>query len=169
MINFRLIYKILGSLLFLLGFLLLICAAISLYYHEDDAMAFLISTLFTTGCGFVLKYIGRDADNNLGRRDSYFLVTLTWVVFSLFGMLPFIISGYIPDVTNAFFETMSGFNTPGASIQDDVEWLPHDTLYWRTQSQLIGGLGIVFFTIAILPSACASRAWRAATTPHRLR
>ncbi len=156
MINFRLIYKILGSLLFLLGFLLLICAAISLYYHEDDAMAFLISTLFTTGCGFVLKYLGRDADNNLGRRDSYFLVTLTWVVFSLFGMLPFIISGYIPDVTNAFFETMSGFTTTGASILDDVEWLPHATLYWRTQTQWIGGLGIVFFTIAILPSMVGS-------------
>ena len=156
MINYRLIYKILGSLLFLLGFLLLLCAAIALYYHEDDIMAFLVSALFTVGCGFVLKYLGRDADNNLGRRDSYLLVTVTWIVFSLFGMLPFIISGYIPNVTNAFFETMSGFTTTGATILDDVEWLPHAMLYWRTQTQWIGGLGIVFFTIAILPSMVGS-------------
>ena len=156
MINYRLIYKILGSLLFLLGVLLLICAAIALYYHEDDVMAFLISALFTVGCGFVLKYMGRDADNNLGRRDSYLLVTVTWIIFSFFGMLPFIISGYIPNVTNAFFETMSGFTTTGATILEDVEWLPHAMLFWRTQTQWIGGLGIVFFTIAILPSMVGS-------------
>jgi trk system potassium uptake protein TrkH len=147
---------VLGSLLFLLATLLLCCAAIALYYKEDDIMAFLSSAIFTACCGFVLKYMGRDADNNLSRRDSYLLVTVTWVVFSLFGMLPFIISGYIPNVTNAFFETMSGFTTTGATILDDVEWLPHATLYWRTQTQWIGGLGIVFFTIAILPSMVGS-------------
>ena len=156
MINYQLIYKILGSLLFLLGVLMLACAGIALFYKEDDIMAFLTSMLFTVCCGFVLKYLGRNASNNLSRRDSYLLVTATWVVFSLFGMLPFLISGYIPNVTNAFFETMSGFSTTGATIFDDVEWLPHATLYWRTQTQWIGGLGIVFFTIAILPSMVGS-------------
>ena len=156
MINYQLIYKILGSLLFLLGVLMLACAGIALFYKEDDIMAFLASMLFTVCCGFVLKYLGRNASNNLSRRDSYLLVTATWVVFSLFGMLPFLISGYIPNVTNAFFETMSGFSTTGATIFDDVEWLPHATLYWRTQTQWIGGLGIVFFTIAILPSMVGS-------------
>jgi len=151
-LNVRLIYKILGSLLFLLGGLLLVCTGISFYYKEDDLIAFLISAIFTSCGGFVLKYWGRDADNNLSRRDSYLLVTVTWVVFSLFGMLPFLISGYIPNVTDAFFETMSGFTTTGATILDDVEALPHAMLYWRTQTQWIGGLGIVFFTIAILPS-----------------
>ena len=156
MINYRLIYKVLGSLLFMLGVLMLACAGIALFYKEDDIMAFLTSMLFTVCCGFVLKYLGRNASNNLSRRDSYLLVTATWVVFSLFGMLPFLISGYIPNVTNAFFETMSGFSTTGATIFDDVEWLPHATLYWRTQTQWIGGLGIVFFTIAILPSMVGS-------------
>ena len=156
MVNFRLIYKIIGSLLFMLGSLLLVCAGISGYYKEDDIVAFLISAIFTICCGFVMKYLGRDADNNLSRRDSYLLVTLTWIVFSVFGMLPFIISGYIPNITDAFFETMSGFSTTGASILDDVEWLPHAMLYWRTQTQWIGGLGIVFFTIAILPSVVGS-------------
>lgn len=156
MVNFRLIYKVIGSLLFLLGTLLIICTAIAIYYKEDDIAAFLISAIFTTCCGFVLKYMGRDADNNLSRRDSYLLVTVTWVVFSCLGMLPFIISGYIPNITDAFFETMSGFSTTGATILDDVEILPHAMLYWRTQTQWIGGLGIVFFTIAILPSMVGS-------------
>ena len=156
MINYRLIYKILGSLLFLLGVLMLVCAGIALFYKEDDIMAFLASMLFTVCCGFVMKYLGRDADNNLSRRDSYLLVTATWVVFSFFGMLPFIISGYIPNVTDAFFETMSGFSTTGATILDDVGILPHASLFWRTQTQWIGGLGIVFFTIAILPSMVGS-------------
>jgi trk system potassium uptake protein TrkH len=156
MLNYRLIYKILGSLQFLLGVLLLGCSLIAFYYHEDDGIAFLISSVFTFSCGFVLKYMGRDADNNLSRRDAFLLVTVTWLVFSLFGMLPFIISGYIPNLTDAFFETMSGFSTTGATILDDVEWLPHATLFWRTQTQWIGGLGIVFFTIAILPSMVGS-------------
>ena len=156
MLNYRLIYKILGSLQFLLGVLLLGCSLIALYYHEDDGVAFLISSVFTFSCGFVLKYMGRDADNNLSRRDAFLLVTVTWLVFSLFGMLPFIISGYIPNLTDAFFETMSGFSTTGATVLDDVEWLPHATLFWRTQTQWIGGLGIVFFTIAILPSMVGS-------------
>ena len=156
MLNYRLIYKILGSLQFLLGVLLLGCSLIAFYYHEDDGIAFLISSVFTFSCGFVLKYMGRDADNNLSRRDAFLLVTVTWLDFSLFGMLPFIISGYIPNLTDAFFETMSGFSTTGATILDDVEWLPHATLFWRTQTQWIGGLGIVFFTIAILPSMVGS-------------
>ena len=156
MVNLRLIYKIIGSLLFLLGTLLLICTGISLYYKEDDMVAFLISAIFTFCGGLVLKYFGNDANNNLSRRDSYLLVTATWVIFSLFGMLPFLISGYITNITDAFFETMSGFSTTGATILDDVEWLPHATLYWRTQTQWIGGLGIVFFTIAILPSMVGS-------------
>ena len=152
MVNFQLVYKIIGSLLFMLGGLLACCAAISLYYGEDDLMSFLISTILSISAGFVLKYLGRNADNNLSRRDSYFLVTTTWTIFTFFGMLPFLIGGYIPNVTDAFFETISGFTTTGASILDDVEVLPHGILFWRSLTQWIGGLGIVFFTIAILPS-----------------
>lgn len=156
MVNFPLVYKIIGSLLFLLGTMLGICVGISAYYQEDDMLSFLIATILTTSTGFILKYLGRNANNNLSRRDSYFLVTSAWVIFSLFGMLPFLIGGYIPNVTDAFFETMSGFTTTGATILDDVERLPHGILYWRTQTQWIGGLGIVFFTIAILPSMVGS-------------
>jgi trk system potassium uptake protein TrkH len=156
MVNFPLVYKIIGSLLFLLGTLLGICVVISVFYQEDDLQPFLIATILTISTGFIFKYLGRNANNNLSRRDSYLLVTSTWVIFSFFGMLPFLIGGYIPNITDAFFETMSGFTTTGATILDDVERLPHGILYWRTQTQWIGGLGIVFFTIAILPSMVGS-------------
>lgn len=156
MVNVSLVYKIIGSLLFLLGTLLGVCVGVSAYYGEDDLFAFLISAIVSISVGFVFKYLGRNANNSLSRRDSYFLVTSTWLVFTIFGMLPFLIGGYIPNVTDAFFETMSGFTTTGATILEHVDGLPHAILYWRTQTQWIGGLGIVFFTIAILPSMVGS-------------
>ncbi len=152
MINYKLLYKILGSLLLLEAMFILVCIGVSLFYHEDDIMAFAITLVIMFIGAIVLRFMGRNADNALGRRDAYLLVTLTWVIFSLFGSFPFSISGYIPNFTNAFFETISGFTTTGASIIDEVEVLPHGLLFWRSMTQWIGGLGIVFFTIAILPS-----------------
>lgn len=152
MVEAKLLYKILGSLLIMLGLLMGGCALMAGCYQEDDIMAFLISSLFTGCCGFIFKYLGRNATNDMSRRTAYLVVTLLWLFYSLFGMLPYIIGGYINSVTDAYFETMSGFTTTGATILDDVERLPHALLFWRSLSQWIGGLGIVFFTIAILPS-----------------
>ena len=104
------------------------------------------------------------ADNNLSRRDSYLLVTLTWTVFSLLGMVPYLIGGYITNFTDAYFETMSGFSTTGATLITDVEALPHGILFWRSQTQWIGALGIVFFTIAILPSMVGGGSVKVAAT-----
>ncbi len=150
--NFKLISKVLGSLLFLESLFMILCLGVSIHYHEDDLFAFLVSILTTQAVGFLLRYIGRDADNSLGRRESFMVVTLAWSVFSLFGTLPYMTGGYITDFTNAYFESMSGFTTTGCTILDDVEILPHGILFWRSLSQWIGGLGIVFFTIAVLPS-----------------
>ena len=152
MVNFRIIYKIIGSLLFLEAFFMGWCLVIGFIHHEDDVLAFLVSMLLTFGCGFLSLYLGRDAENALSRRDAYVVVTAAWVIFSFFGMFPFLIHGTILNFTDAYFETMSGFTTTGASIIDDVERLPHAILFWRSLMQWIGGLGIVFFTIAILPS-----------------
>lgn len=152
MINFRLVYRILGQLLFIEAIIMLICLGIALLYREDDAFAFAASISVIVFCGFLLKYKGREAKNSMNRRDAYLLVTVTWIVFSLFGALPFTISGYVPNYTNAYFETMSGFTTTGATVIDDVEALPHGLLFWRSMTQWIGGLGIAFFTIAVLPS-----------------
>ncbi len=152
MINFKIIYKVIGSLLFIEAVMMIYCLAVSLYYHEDDVPAFLITILLTVLSAVLFKYKGSQAENSMGRRDAYLLVTLTWVIFSIFGALPFVIGGYLTSYTDAFFETMSGFTTTGATIIDDVEALPHGLIFWRSMTHWIGGLGIVFFTIAILPS-----------------
>lgn len=152
MLNAKLIYKIMGSLLFLESLFMICCLAIAYLYGEDDVFAFLISTLVTQASAFILRYLGRDADNGMSKRDSFIVVSLAWSIFSLFGTLPFMIGGYITNFTDAYFEAMSGFTTTGATIFDDVECLPHGLLFWRSISQWIGGLGIVFFTIAILPT-----------------
>lgn len=152
MINFKLIYKILGRLLFMEATLMMYCMIMAFCYDEEDSLAFLVSIIITVGAGFILNIMGRNAYNTLSRRDAYLVVSVVWVLFSLFGTIPFMLSGYINNFTDAFFETMSGFTTTGATIIDDVEALPHGLLFWRSLTQFIGGLGIVFFTIALLPS-----------------
>lgn len=152
MVNFRIISKIIGSLLFIEALFMSWCALMAFYFHEDDLMAFLMSLLLTFGSGFIFLYLGRNSENSLSRRDAYVVVTAAWIIFSFFGMFPFLIHGSITTFVDAYFETMSGFTTTGATILDDVECLPHSILFWRSLMQWIGGLGIVFFTIAILPS-----------------
>ncbi len=152
MVNFRIVSKIIGQLLFLESAFMLCSLAVAFYYNEDDIMAFLISMIATVGSGLVFRYAGRNSANNMSRRDAYLVVTATWIIFSIFGMLPYIVGGYITNLADAYFETMSGFTTTGATILDSVEILPHGILFWRSLTQWIGGLGIVFFTIAILPS-----------------
>lgn len=152
MINLRVIYKIIGSLLFIEAALMSVCLIMAMAYGEDDMYAFLYAVGITAACGAALRYMGRDSGNMLSRRDAYLVVSLAWVLFSLFGTLPFVTGGYIKSFTDAYFETMSGFTTTGATIIDDVECLPHAILFWRSLTHWIGGLGIVFFTIALLPS-----------------
>ncbi len=152
MVNFKIIYKVIGSLLFIEAIMMLACLAVSIYYRDDDIPAFLITIAVTLLAAIGLKYKGYGAENSLGRREAYLLVTLIWLIFSALGALPFVISGYLTSYTDAFFETMSGFTTTGATIIDDVEALPHGLLFWRSLTHWIGGLGIMFFTIAILPS-----------------
>ena len=144
--------KIIGSLLWIEATLMLTCLIVSLIYNGNDILSFIWTILITVSSGLILRLIGHNADNTIGRRDAYFLVAFSWILFSLYGTLPFMLSGYITNFTNAFFETMSGFTTTGASIIDFPEHLPKGLLFWRSLTQWIGGLGIVFFTIAILPS-----------------
>lgn len=152
MINFKLVYKVIGSLLFIEAMMMFACLLISVYYSEDDILAFLIAIAITVFAAIGLKYKGYQAENSMGRREAYLLVALIWVIFSALGALPFVISGYLTSYTDAFLETMSGFTTTGATIIDDVEALPHGLLFWRSLTHWIGGLGIMFFTIAVLPS-----------------
>ena len=152
MVNWHIISKIIGSLLFIEAFFMAWCVGVSFYFQEDDTLAFLMSMLITFGCAFLFLLMGRNARNSLNRHDAFVVVTAVWIIFSLFGMFPFLIHGSCTNVTDAYFETMSGFSTTGSSIFDDVEHLPRGILFWRSLTQWVGGLGIVFFTIAILPS-----------------
>ena len=163
MLNYRLISKVFGSLLYLEAILMSTCLIVSIYYQGTDLASFILTILLTAMTGYLFRHMGRHADNNMSRRDAYLVVTLAWVLFSLFGMIPFIIPNFsFTDIshstmqsfslTDAFFETMSGFTTTGATVIDDVESLPRGLLFWRSLTQWIGGLGIVFFTIAVLPS-----------------
>ena len=167
MLNKQLISKVLGSLLLLEAAFMAVCVVVALLYHSSDLLPFLFSLIITAASGVGLLRAGKDAPTTMGRRDAYVVVSLTWITFSIFGSLPYLFGGFfgtakfydIPALstitTNAFFETMSGFTTTGASMINDVEAeleSHHAMLFWRSLSQWIGGLGIVFFTIAILPS-----------------
>ena len=151
MINFKTIIRIIGILRLLETVMFLVCSGVSFYYRESDMLDFWKAGGITAGVGLLLAALGKGGERQLTRRDGYVLVSFAWVAFSLFGMLPFYIGGYIPDIANAFFETMSGFSSTGATILDDIESLPHGILFWRSMTQWIGGLGIIMFTIAVLP------------------
>ena len=151
MINFKSIIRIIGILLLLEPVMFLVCSGVSFYYRESDMLDFWKAGGITAGVGLLLAALGKGGERQLTRRDGYVLVSFAWVAFSLFGMLPFYIGRYIPDIANAFFETMSGFSSTGATILDDIESLPHGILFWRSMTQWIGGLGIIMFTIAVLP------------------
>ncbi len=147
----KVIFRILGLLLFIEAVFLSGSVAVALYYDESVLTSLTMSIAAMVGAGSLLAYSCRKAERNISRKDGYVIVTLCWVIFSLFGTLPYLLSGYIPDFTDAFFETMSGFSTTGASILTDIESLPKSLLFWRAMTQWIGGLGIVFFTVAVFP------------------
>lgn len=155
MVNHKLIFRVIGSLLLLEAGFMLICVGLAIFFTSPDLIPFIASTCITVAAGICLLRMSRDAPSMMTRRDSYAVVTLTWLSFSVFGALPYLFGGIITNPTDAFFETMSGFTTTGASVLNDVEaeLNSHQAmLFWRSLSQWVGGLGIVFFTIAILPS-----------------
>jgi len=151
MINKKIIIQVLGLLLIIEGVFIGISALVSVYYNQYDTNALLITTLICLFTGVVLKLATHNASKNIGKREGYIIVSLVWIVFSFFGALPFTISGAIPSYTDAFFETISGFTTTGASILNDIEAVPKGLLFWRSLTQWLGGMGIIVLSIAILP------------------
>jgi trk system potassium uptake protein TrkH len=150
--NYKFVFHFLGFLLILTGLLMLPGILFSLYYKDDDVLLLLFCGLLTSAIGFSLWLITKkNIDKEIGKREGYLIVTLGWVFVSIFGALPFVISGYIPSFTDAFFETVSGFTTTGATILSDIERLPHGLLFWRSMTHWIGGMGIIVLSIAILP------------------
>ena len=120
--------------------------------YQESLFSLLVSAGFTFVVGLLFFSITRGHDHrNIGKKEGYIIVTLTWVAISLFGALPFRISGDIPSYTDAFFETISGFTTTGATILTDIEAMPKNLLFWRSMTHWLGGMGIIVLTLAILP------------------
>ncbi len=149
--NTRLVVKTMGALLVIESVFMAIAMAVSFFYGDPDDGAFLVSTILTLVAGWIGIAIGTGASSQVGEREGYVIVALVWVVFSAFGMLPYWLSGQIPSFTDAWFETMSGFSTTGATILDDIEVLSHGALFWRSMTQWLGGLGIIVLSVALLP------------------
>lgn len=149
--NVKVIFKVLGVLLLIESLFLASSLIISLIYSENDWIYFLYSfgILFLSGCAITI--FTRKTAKQIGKKEGYIVVSLVWVVFSIFGALPFYLSGAIPNYTDAFFETISGFTTTGASVLNDIESLSHGMLFWRSLTQWLGGMGIIVLSLAVLP------------------
>lgn len=144
--------KIYGVLLLMEAAFLLLSAIVALCYRENDFIPLALATLLCGATGGILFYPNRNKVAEITRKDCYVIISGVWVVFTLFGMIPFLLYGTVDNVTDAFFETMSGFTTTGSSILNNIDEQPHGILLWRSIQQWLGGLGIMVFSIALLPS-----------------
>ncbi len=146
----RILAFFLGALLIFLAISIIPSIIVALIYGDGDLNALLISAGITAVVGFLL-YLPNRVDQEMSIREGFALVAVSWLAFAIFGALPFYISGYIPDYTDAFFETMSGFTTTGATILTNIENMPHGLLFWRSFTHWLGGMGIILLSLAILP------------------
>lgn len=151
--NLRFVIKILSLLLLIIVLFMIIPAAIAFFKGESRALSAFLTTISVTAAiaGTALIILRNDRVSALSTRDSYLVVTLGWVFGVFVGAVPFMLSGTIPSLADAYFESMSGFTTTGASILSDVEILPASILFWRSLTHWLGGMGIVVMAVAILP------------------
>lgn len=150
--NVPVIVNILSILLIMNGILMLLCIPISIAYGEGDLLGIALSSGITLATGLLMWFFTRNLKSKeLKKRDGYLIVTLGWFLMSAFGAIPYILSGAIPNYTDAFFETISGYSTTGASILTDIEVVHKGILFWRSLTQWIGGMGIIVLAVAILP------------------
>jgi len=140
-----------GLLLLFNGGFMVISAIVSFVTNDGAGLAISSAGGITLFAGMLLMFVTRDHKKEIKKREGYIVVTFGWLFMSLSGMLPYLASGAIPNVTNAFFETISGYTTTGATILSDIESLPKGILFWRSMTHWIGGMGIIVLAIAILP------------------
>ena len=147
--NYRMIFRVLGLLLQCLAALMLLPLIAGLCYGEN-VMNFVITIIAAAAAGFLLARV-KPKSTGIFAREGFVIVGLGWIVISLFGALPFVISGSIPNYIDAVFETVSGFTTTGATILNDIESMPRADLFWRSFTHWIGGMGVLVFIMAVLP------------------
>lgn len=152
--NYRMISFILGQIAIVLAILLSIPFFLAIGYRDDTILAFAITILLLLLFATPLV-IKKPKEMNVRAKEGFITVALSWILMSLFGSLPFYISGHIPSFINSLFETISGFTTTGASILNDIESLPKSLLFWRSLTHWIGGMGVLVFVIAIVPKSNA--------------
>ena len=152
--NYKKLGKILGKIMILEGVLMIAPLAVSLIYKESfiNVLAFIVPIILLCGIGFLLQ-IPNPNRNTLYQKEGFALTAMVWLVMALFGAIPFVINREIPDYIDACFEIMSGFTTTGASILNDVTALSHSSLFWRSFSHWIGGMGILVFVLIFIPES----------------
>lgn len=149
--NWRIVFKTMGVLTTLEAFFMLIPTLTAWWYDEPDLGTWIVSSAITWLSSWWMLLAGRRAERRVGEREGYVIVATVWVVYSVFGMLPFWLSGALPSLTDAWFETMAGFTTTGATVIRDVTAMTHSILLWRSLMQWLGGMGIIVLSVAILP------------------
>lgn len=150
--NRRMVLNILGRMLKVEAVLLLMPALVSAVYRESSIWPFLMTASFSFIIGILLQLLSKPRKTIIYAKEGFIIVALVWISISLIGCLPFVISGEIPNFIDAFFETVSGFTTTGASVLKDVEILSHGMLFWRSFTHWVGGMGILVFVMAIIPN-----------------
>lgn len=143
--------RVMGWLVMIEGAFMLVPLFTALIYAEKDLEAFAAGTAITAVTGACMTFLSRPRRSEMGKREGFLLTALVWVVFSVFGMIPFIISDVPLNVSEAFFEAMSGFTTTGVSVMQDIDNISRALHIWRSLMQWIGGMGIILFTLAVLP------------------
>ena len=144
--------RIQGAMLLVLAASMLIPFIQAVYYQENSsAKAFAIVLLACLSFGLIIRQCCKPSRENMKVRDGFLVVSVSWLLCSVIGALPFWLSGAIPSAADAFFESCSGFTTTGASILTDIEAMPNSLLFWRSFTHWLGGMGIVVFVMALLP------------------
>lgn len=151
LINLPMLLRVSGWLMMIESLFMLIPMGTCLYFRESDWLSFALTAAGTGATGFVLSRHIRPSHYSMSKRDGFLLTAMVWVVFSIFGMLPFMFCKMPISLSDAFFEAMSGFTTTGASVLLDVTHMSHGIHIWRATMQWLGGMGIILFTLAVIP------------------
>ncbi len=153
--NYRMVFYNIGRILLVEALLLVFPAIGAIIYGDNTLTAFSLTIALLAATGLIATH-KKPKKTTIYAKDGYAIVALTWILMSLFGAMPFFISGYIPSFIDAFFETVSGFTTTGSTILNNVEALPKSLLFWRSFTHWIGGMGILVFVIAVMPKTESS-------------
>jgi trk system potassium uptake protein TrkH len=150
-LNYKIIFHFLGLLLLFNGGFMLIASLVSFIYADGVSKELLLAGVTVLVIGVYMMLNTRKHKKEMNKREGYIVVTFGWLIMALSGTLPYIFTGAIPSFTNAFFETISGYTTTGATILNDIEILPKGILFWRSLTHWLGGMGIIVLAVAILP------------------